>query len=183
MKILVTGGASSGKSAWAESAALGLPGPHVYVATMEPYGTEAEARIARHRAQRADKGFFTMEKSRALAAVELPSAVRGGTVLLEDVGNLVANELFVDNREVPADEALANIDQGLQTLESQCENLVAVTNEIGSDAGDYGLGTRTYQQLMGTVACRLASRFDVVVECVFGIPTVLKGQLEGSGVV
>lgn len=176
MKVLVTGGASSGKSAWAEQVALALPAPHAYVATMEPYGDEAAARIARHREQRAGKGFATIEKPRGLANLALPPEFAEGTVLLEDLGNLVANEMFVDGHEIPVEEALETIDCGLHALESQCANLVVVTNEIGTDAGAYGESTRAYQRLLGSVACRLSSRFDVVAECVFGIPQVLKGS-------
>ena len=180
MKVLVTGGASSGKSAWAEGVALSLPTPHVYVATMEPYGDEAAARIAHHRELRAGKGFVTVERPRDFAGLTLPSEAAEGTVLLEDLGNLVANELFVDGREIPAEEALETVDRGLSALESRCANLVVVTNEIGSDAGAYGEGTRAYQRLLGSIACRLAARFDVVAECVFGIPQVVKGELLGA---
>lgn len=175
MKVLVTGGASSGKSAWAESVALALPAPHVYVATMEPYGAEAAARIAHHREQREGKGFVTIEQPRGFERLVLSPEIVGGTVLVEDLGNLVANELFVDGREVPVADAFEAIDSGLRALESRCAHLVVVTNEIGSDAGSYGEGTRAYQRLLGSVACRLAARFDVVAECVFGIPQVLKG--------
>ena len=55
MIALVTGGASSGKSAYAESLACALPGPRFYLAAMKPYGEEGARRIARHRALRAGK--------------------------------------------------------------------------------------------------------------------------------
>lgn len=61
MIVLVTGGAASGKSAYAERLALALPGPHAYVATMRHGDEETEARIARHREMRAGKGFVTLE--------------------------------------------------------------------------------------------------------------------------
>lgn len=182
MMVLATGGASSGKSAWAESVALALPGSHVYVATMQPFGEEAAVRIARHRALRAGKGFMTIERERDFASLGLPVEARGGTVLLEDLGNLVANELFVDGREVPAAEAAQRIDEGLAALEAQCANMIVVTNEIGSDGASFADGTATYQRVLGEAACALAARYDVVVECIFGIPQVLKGAdvLEGA---
>ena len=37
MMILVTGGASSGKSAYAEQVACALPAPHFYLAAMKPF--------------------------------------------------------------------------------------------------------------------------------------------------
>ena len=61
MMVLVTGGAASGKSAFAERVALSLPAPHAYVATMRHGDAETEARIDRHRQMRAGKGFETVE--------------------------------------------------------------------------------------------------------------------------
>ena len=61
MMILVTGGASSGKSAYAEQLACSLPGSRYYLAAMKPFGEEGARRIARHRALRAGKGFVTVE--------------------------------------------------------------------------------------------------------------------------
>ena len=47
--ILVTGGARSGKSAFAERYAAALPGRHAYVATARIFDEEMAQRIAIHR--------------------------------------------------------------------------------------------------------------------------------------
>ena len=73
MLILVTGGASSGKSAYAESLCLPFS-PRYYVACMQPFGRDAEARIERHRAMRRDKGFTTVERYTDLASLTLPAS-------------------------------------------------------------------------------------------------------------
>ena len=53
MFTLVVGGAASGKSEYAEQLILRAGAlPRYYVATMEPFGAEARARIARHRARK-----------------------------------------------------------------------------------------------------------------------------------
>ena len=45
---LVTGGSGSGKSAYAEQCILDFGGTRrVYIATMQPFGAEGQARIAR----------------------------------------------------------------------------------------------------------------------------------------
>ena len=62
MFTLVVGGAASGKSEYAEQLILRAGAlPRYYVATMEPFGAEARARIARHRVLRAQKRFETIE--------------------------------------------------------------------------------------------------------------------------
>ena len=97
---LVIGAAASGKSAYAESLCLGHDGPRVYLATMEPFGEEGARRIARHRALREGKGFSTLERTRDVGAA-VPGLPRGCTLLLEDVGNLVAERAFRGRRLVP----------------------------------------------------------------------------------
>ena len=103
---LVIGAAASGKSAYAESLCLGHDGPRVYLATMEPFGEEGARRIARHRALREGKGFSTLECTRDVGAA-VSGLPRGCTLLLEDVGNLVANELFAEGGLSPRDPDVA----------------------------------------------------------------------------
>ena len=100
MTALVFGGAASGKSEYGEKLVCSLPrtGELIYLATMEPFGPEAEASIRRHREQRAGRGFSTLERARELAGCPVPA---GGTVLLEDLGNLAANELFSEKNLDP----------------------------------------------------------------------------------
>ena len=63
MFTLVTGGAASGKSEYAESLAMRLPGRRIYLATMRPADPESLARINRHRRLRQGRGFDTLERS------------------------------------------------------------------------------------------------------------------------
>ena len=91
MLTLVIGGSASGKSAFAESLCLQSPLPRTYLATMQVWDAECAARVARHRAMRAQKQFDTVECPLHLDRLILP---RRGTVLLEDLGNLTANELY-----------------------------------------------------------------------------------------
>ncbi|SFG74217.1 bifunctional adenosylcobinamide kinase/adenosylcobinamide-phosphate guanylyltransferase [Oribacterium sp. WCC10] len=66
MYCLVTGGAGSGKSEYAESLALSLADSSerlFYIATMYPYDDEeTKKRIERHKSLRAGKGFITIER-------------------------------------------------------------------------------------------------------------------------
>jgi adenosylcobinamide kinase/adenosylcobinamide-phosphate guanylyltransferase len=172
MRILLTGGSGCGKSTFAERLARELPAPRYYLATMRPFEAESRAKIARHQQQRADAGFVTIERETQIGGVDLPAR---GTVLLECMCNLLANEMFDDSGNER--DVYDTIRADILALEQQCDTLIVVTNEVGSDGGDYGAGTARYIETLGRLNCALANRFDAVVELVCGIPLVLKGQL------
>lgn len=173
MTTLVIGGAASGKSDYAESL-LGDAGKKFYLATMQPFGEEAQRRIARHRALRASKGFVTLERFTALAALTEAELPAGCSVLLECLGNLAANELF--SPEGAGENAEAVILGGVALLTRRCRDLVVVTNDVFADGVAYDAETRRYLALLGRCNAALAARFDAVVEVVCGIPIVLKGE-------
>ena len=83
MLILVTGGAGSGKSQFAERLSMALKQePFRYIATMQIWDAECRARVAKHRQQRAGKGFRTLEIPSHLAE-QAETLSPGGTALLE----------------------------------------------------------------------------------------------------
>ena len=181
---LVVGGASSGKSAYAEQLACACASARaqesqlIYFATMESAGAEAQERIARHRRLRADKGFETFECPRGLDTAQLPADIGEAVVLLEDIGNLVANELFADYPQpLDADAAYERIMAGLKRVADVCGSLVVVGNEIGSDGEEHTAETAAYVQLVGRVQCAFAQLCDTVIECTAGIPQAVKGTL------
>ena len=182
MMVLVTGGAASGKSAYAEDVAIGLAGPHFYLAAMKPYGEEGARRIARHRQLRAGKGFSTVECFDGLE--QAVSGVFGradaleahGTALLECLGNVVANELFDETGAIVAEEvALRTVLDGVRSAAGAFDNLVIVGNEVGGDGVSYDEATRSYIRVLGAASCELAQVCDTVVECVSGQPLNVKG--------
>ncbi|AJY76657.1 bifunctional adenosylcobinamide kinase/adenosylcobinamide-phosphate guanylyltransferase [Paenibacillus beijingensis] len=69
MKVLVTGGARSGKSTFAEQLAMRLSDQGIYIATSRIWDTEMEQRVEIHRRQRSESGFSweTVEEPLALA--------------------------------------------------------------------------------------------------------------------
>lgn len=175
MLTVVSGGSGSGKSAFAEDLILkiGKTNPQIgltnrlYLATMEPFGKEAEARIARHREMRKDKGFQTIEQPREL---ERLTGYKGFAILLEDLGNLAANELYGPRSET----AQARILQGIAGLAAD-NFLVVVTNELCSDGISYPPETAAYLALLASLNRALCARADRVAEVVCGIPIFHKG--------
>ncbi len=169
MRALVIGGAASGKSEYAEALAISLPQPRFYVATMSPCDEEDWQRIEKHRAMRAEKGFITVERYTNLEELQLPSR---GTVLLECLGNLTANELF--SPEGAGADALDSVTRGIAALEAQCENLVIVSNDIFGGGCEYAGDTARYIDIAAEVNRTLAARFECVAEIVCGIPLLIK---------
>lgn len=172
MLILLTGGSGCGKSYFAESLCLRFPGPRYYLAAMQPYGDGSEQKIARHRAMRAGKGFETFERYTDLAGLTLPAR---GTALLECICNLTANEMFSPSGALRA--PIEAVLSGVEAIERQCDQLIVVTNDVGSDSGQYDPATRAYIRALGQINARLSSRADHVYELVCGIPLTLKGGL------
>ena len=105
MFTLLIGGSASGKSDLAEGMVCRLPGPRLYIATMQAFDDECRARIARHRARRAGKGFSTVESPLAAQLAGVPA---GANALLECLSNLVANEMYDPAGQGP-EAALAGV--------------------------------------------------------------------------
>lgn len=169
MVNLVIGAAASGKSEYAEDIVMSLPGEKIYIATMEPFGAEAKERIARHRALRAGKGFTTVERPRDLIGLT-PEA--DWNVLIEDLPNLAANELFSPEGG-GADAVLSGVDRICKIVSS----VTIVTGDIFSDGAEYDVGTREYMEMLADLHMRIAAKADNVVEVVCGIPCAVKGEL------
>ena len=168
MIILVTGGSGCGKSTWAEKLVDRLQEDRrVYLATMHVYDEESRQRVLRHRAQRAERNFTTVECGQDLDSAEIPE---GSIVLLEDLVNLTANEMFEDgdiSRIVPA----------LRRLASRCRHLVMVTNDLFSDGEPYSASVQEYMRCLADINREAAKMADSVVEVVYSVPVALKGEL------
>ncbi len=168
MIALITGGSGCGKSTYAERIIASLPADgRVYAATMQVYDEESRLRVQRHREQRAGKGFRTVEIPKDLAA--LPAGP-GDAVLVEDLVNLTANEMFDggDWTRIPA---------ALRALGARCRHLILVTNDVFSDGVEYPESTRQYLESLAEVNAFAARMADSVVEVVYSVPVAVKGGL------
>ena len=188
MIALFSGGSGSGKSELAENYALALahadPSAQkklYYFATMRVWGEEGRARVEKHRRQRAGKGFITVECPDALPAEHC------GVILLECLSNRLANAMFSESSaggeasdregetKQTAAAAVARILAEIETI-SRDNDVVIVTNEVFSDGIGYGAKTDEYVAALGRLNCALAQRAELVVESVYSIPVVHKGE-------
>lgn len=167
---LVTGGAGSGKSEYAERLLTRCPchGRRIYLATMRrDENPETLSRIARHRRQREGLGLVTLEQER-----DIPALIRDGrircedAVLLEDLTNLLANETFVPDPR-PVQEVL----EELRQLADACGRLVVVCNDLFADGELYDAETMRFLRNLSFVQESLAALPGTeLVRVVCGIP-------------
>jgi adenosylcobinamide kinase/adenosylcobinamide-phosphate guanylyltransferase len=195
MLVLVTGGARSGKSSFAERYTAHLGGRGIYIATGQAYDDEMQARIGLHRQQREGTGFSwtTIEEPLALAETlwSLESPENAGVdkagfnkaefdepVILVDCLTLwLSNWLLKVEHEADAEEQLL---LKLDELTSVClafakqdRHLLLVTNEVGYGlVPEYKLG-RQFRDLSGTMNRQLANVADQVFLVTSGIPVEL----------
>ena len=172
MLALIFGGSGSGKSAYAENLAVRLSAaPRYYLATMVSCDGECRQRIARHRQQRQDKRFFTIEQSVDLGQCSfLPES----TVLLECLSTWLTNERYrPDVGAAPKEKIWAE----LQQLQRRCANLLVVSNDVFADGIAYDAETAAYLEALGWLHQQLAREAHLVIEVVAGLPVVQKGAL------
>lgn len=161
---LVLGGARSGKSRYAES--LFGPGPRRYIATAQAFDQEMRARIAAHRAGRAEAGWETDEEPLDLAGALRRAAA--DPVLVDCLTLWLSNLMLTDSALTPAlaaaEAALA--ERGAQT--------VLVSNEVGFGIVPENALARRFRDEAGRLHQRLAAQADRVVLVVAGLPMRVK---------
>ncbi len=170
MTTLITGGSKCGKSTFAEKLLSSHSGRKIYIATLRPYGNNAEDIIARHIKMREGKCFVTIEQ---FTDINKAPVKDGDAVLLEDIGNLAANEMFTENGIV---SPVTKVVSGIKTLSETVAELIIVTNEVGCDGIGYASGTMDYIDAVSSINRSIAEFADNVYECVYGIPVTLKGE-------
>jgi adenosylcobinamide kinase / adenosylcobinamide-phosphate guanylyltransferase len=166
--ILVLGGARSGKSRYAEAAAMATPPPWIYVATAEPFDDEMKARIAEHRGRRGGQ-WQTVE-----APLDLPAAIAAAppaATVLVDCLTLWLNNLMFKEHDIDAETQRLEAALGARQAPA-----VLVSNEVGSGIVPENAEARRFRDLQGRLNQRIAARADRVVLLVAGLPVVIKGQ-------
>ena len=180
--ILVTGGARSGKSTFAEQYASESGRQVIYLATAEAKDEEMERRIEEHRRRR-PSGFQLVEEplfpERALA-----KGTAENIYLIDCLTMLLSNRLLqqLEEKGEPSRENQAEIcDRILGYMESLAEKMqscpadvLAVTNEVGSGIVPEHFSGRLFRDLAGKCNQLVAARADELWLTVCGIPRRFK---------
>ena len=164
-RVLVLGGARSGKSAYAEGRAGA--GEVTYVATAPPRPDDGEwaARVAGHVARRPPT-WRTVETGDVAGVLEQA----GGTVLVDDLGLWLARVLDdAQAWEQPAAAFDAALDRLLAGWRTTSADVVLVAPEVGAGVVPAHRAGRVFRDLLGTATAALAREADEVVQVVAGI--------------
>lgn len=178
MIVLISGGAKSGKSHYAQDLAVQLSGggKRYYIATMIAADAEDKERIRKHILDRDGMGFETVECGRRILSC-LDRVDVFGSFLLDSTTALLMNELF-DPTDWHLDEA-RGIECGdeLVTFAKRVSNIVIVSDYLYSDAARYDEITETYRKCLAAIDRKLAAIADCVLEMSAGNWIVHKGEL------
>lgn len=175
--ILVTGGARSGKSTFAER--LAMQGKRVlFVATAEALDDDMSQRIAAHRASRS-KHWDTLEEPRnlpdTLRATLCSANVNYDTIIVDCLTMWVSNLLLSCEAEVDAEpQILRAAKEMLDVSDKSGARWIVVTNEVGLGLVPSSSLGRAYRDILGRVNSIMASRADKVYLMVAGLALELK---------
>lgn len=168
--ILITGGARSGKSKYAERLALTFSPNPVYLATSRIWDEEFRQRVIRHQADRGPE-WTNIEEDKELSRHSL-----SGRVVLIDCVTLWCTNFFFD-LDSNVEKSLEAVKEEFERFVKQDATFIFVTNEIGMGGTSENLIQRKFTDLQGWANQYIASRADKVVLMVSGIPLVVKESL------
>lgn len=180
MIILVTGGARSGKSTFAEKLCMSRSSEAIYMATAEAYDQEMSERIRAHRSQREDGAYLwhTIEEP-----IEVAETLQGlmeatlpvPTILLDCLTMWLSNILLAKEQEGHA-AIMDEMDRLVRSVEDYTGLIILVTNEVGDGiVPEYRLG-RLYRDYAGILNQRMAAISQEVFLVTVGIAIELKSK-------
>ncbi len=165
----VLGGASSGKSFYAERLVLSSGKAPVYLATAQSHDDEMTGKIASHRARRGAEWQL----------VEAPLAIAGrfrtfrpDQIILLDCLTLWLSNLMAAKRDIDAE--ITDLLVALKTCPAQ---VVAVSNELGLGLVPTTPLGRAFRDWQGRLNQRVAAEAGAVTFIAAGLPLALKGAL------
>ncbi|MBQ8889966.1 MAG: bifunctional adenosylcobinamide kinase/adenosylcobinamide-phosphate guanylyltransferase [Bacteroidaceae bacterium] len=165
--ILITGGARSGKSSYAENLALSLSPNPIYMATAHVWDEEFRQRVIRHQQARG------LEWTNIEEEKELSKHSVAGKVVLIDCITLWCTNFFYESQG-KVSQALEAIQQEFDRFTHQEATFIFVTNEIGMGGTSENELQRKFTDMQGWMNQYVAARADEVILMVCGIPMRIK---------
>jgi adenosylcobinamide kinase/adenosylcobinamide-phosphate guanylyltransferase len=169
--ILITGGARSGKSRYAESRANALGQRRLYVATAEPRDEEMARRITEHKERRGN-GWITIEEPLEVSSVLLRQRNRIDCGLVDCLTVWLSNVMLRHGEPC----AVQKVSELIRTLPALDFPVALVTNEVGSGIVPDNALARQFRDLAGWANQSIAQCASEVVLMVAGIAMVVKKE-------
>ena len=179
--ILITGGARSGKSRFAQSLAAESSKPVLFVATAEAGDEEMRLRIEEHRRSR-PSDWTTLEVTRDVAKAIARQIGAAQLVIVDCITMLVSNVMGyhagcgggqIDD-SLAGKEVVTEINRLIEMMKRLDAGFIMVTNEVGGGlVPDNEMG-RLYRDLLGKANQLLAQQADEVYLMVAGLPVLVK---------
>jgi len=161
--ILVTGGARSGKSNFAEKLCFDRNNNTAYIATSIPFDDEMKDRVKKHQENR-PRNWNTYEIYEDIYSIIKEIYKEHETVILDCVTLLVNNLMFEHN---------LNIEESSQEEKTNLY-FVFVTNELGMGIVPGNKLSRIYADIVGRINQYIASKSNEVYFVVSGIAMKIK---------
>lgn len=177
--VMITGGARSGKSSFAQQVAQRLGRRVAFVATAVAGDGEMARRIDEHRARR-PASWATIEAPELLGGV-LERAADAGDVLVVDcltfwlANRLLASGVDPSTADLAVEVLWPKVEEFLRLARECGANVVVVTNEVGMGVVPATETGRAFRDIVGRANQALAAQADEVYLMVSGLPVKLKG--------
>ena len=177
--ILVTGGARSGKSAFAEKLTGSLGRRVAYIATAEIWDREMAERVELHRDRRPEE-WKTFEAPRQAQAV-IVTVEAGTEVILFDCLTVYTSNCLLalpedDLFSLRRDSVLESVQAVIAAAQAFSGTVIFVTNEVGDGIVPENRLAREFRDIAGLVNQSVAAAADEVYLVVCGLPVELKGR-------
>jgi adenosylcobinamide kinase/adenosylcobinamide-phosphate guanylyltransferase len=166
----ITGGARSGKSAFAEKLASELAGKRAYLATAQALDPEMAARIEKHRK---DRGLAWDTYEEPLAVAELLKKLSGryDVVLLDCLTLWLSNVIAHTNGDDVVSFRSEELVSAIKDFSGGC---IIVSNEVGLGIVPDNPLARKFRDFAGILNQRVAQTADEVYFTAAGIPIKIK---------
>ena len=175
--ILVTGGARSGKSSFAEKLALKIGnGRAAYIATAQIFDDEMNFRVKLHQSRRG-KNWTTFEAPFAAEEKISEAGKNFGAILFDCVTIYVSNFLCaaeLDDEKFLYDELNERIQKLIDAAKNSDAVTIFVSNEVGGGIVTENKLARRFRDLAGLANQMLAAHSEKVFLTVAGLAVDLK---------
>lgn len=177
MISIVTGGARSGKSEFAESL---IKGDAIYIATAENFDDEMDLRIKKHVKRREESSI----NWRTVECLKKFDGLSGDEkyVLFDSLGVFISNIMFSKTADDLSDESIEEtilevrkeLEHLLDWARENDKELVIVTDEVGMSIIPESKVARVYRDLIGTINKEVAAKCDRAYLVCMGLEVRLK---------